>query len=411
MNLILPTSRGVVFLFVTAGSVMVALVNVGLATALTASSLSGIVISSFLLAMFSLYGIEIKRVPNQDGERGRRVFMPVTLINRARRYSQSIVIREACSFVEGGRNNYPAPPLAPGEELVVNRWMFAASRGYYKMKKITLIGGDPAGLFCSKRIFTLPGAIMIYPEIVPLTWLPIKLKKREMPAVEGRLLGISGQGQEFFGVRGYRSYDEVRFIHWKASASKRRLMVKEFEANTVDEVNILLDAELSSIGIDHNDNNFEFLLKTASSITGYLAEMYCRIQFITHGPGATVIRLHGDAAGVKTKIINALAVLEPQKVPFIELLDGELEHIFANSILYCLTMSEPDNLHQRFEALMERGIEIRWIYAPKEYFPMIIEPELPRKIKKGKIKTSSSGAVTPYVATFETDVSGMLRNE
>ncbi|MEI8246140.1 MAG: DUF58 domain-containing protein [Lentisphaerota bacterium] len=411
MNLILPTSRGVVFLFFTAGSVMVALVNVGLATALTASSLSGIVISSFLLAMFSLYGIEIKRVPNQDGERGRRVFMPVTLINRARRYRQSIVIREACSFVEGGRNNYPAPPLAPGEELVVNRWMFAASRGYYKMKKITLIGGDPAGLFCSKRIFTLPGAIMIYPEIVPLTWLPIKLKKREMPAVEGRLLGISGQGQEFFGVRGYRSYDEVRFIHWKASASKRRLMVKEFEANTVDEVNILLDAELSSIGIDHNDNNFEFLLKTASSITGYLAEMYCRIQFITHGPGATVIRLHGDAAGVKTKIINALAVLEPQKVPFIELLDGELEHIFANSILYCLTMSEPDNLHQRFEALMERGIEIRWIYAPKEYFPMIIEPELPRKIKKGKIKTSSSGAVTPYVATFETDVSGMLRNE
>ena len=161
MNLILPTSRGTVFLFVTVGSVLVALVNVGLATALTASSLSGIVISSFLLAMFSLYGIEIKRVPNQDGERGRRVFMPITLSNRTRRYRQSIVIREKCSFVEGGRNNFPAPPLAPGEELIVNRWMFAASRGYYKMKTITLIGGDPAGLFCRKRTFTLPGAVMI----------------------------------------------------------------------------------------------------------------------------------------------------------------------------------------------------------------------------------------------------------
>ena len=411
MNLILPTPRGTVFLFVTAGSVLVALVNVGLATALTASSLTGIVVSSFLLAMFSLYGLEIKRVPNQDGERGRRVFMPVTLVNRTRRYRQSIIIREKCSFVEGGRNNFPAPPLAPGEELIVNRWMFAASRGYYKMKTITLIGGDPAGLFCRKRTFTLPGAVMIYPEIVPLTWLPIKLRKREMPAVEGRLLGTSGQGQEFFGVRGYRSYDEVRFIHWKASASKRCLMVKEFEANTVDEVNILLDAELSSIGLDPNDSNFEFLLKTASSITAYLAEMYCRLQFITHGPAGTVIRLRGDAAGVKTKIINSLAVLEPQKVPLIELLDGELEHIYANSILYCLTMSEPDNLHQRFEALMERGIEIRWIYAPKEYFPVIIEPDEPRKIKKGKVKTSSHGAVSPYVATFETDVSGMLRNE
>ena len=60
---------------------------------------------------------------------------------------------------------------------------------------------------------------------------------------------------------------------------------------------------------------------------------------------------------------------------------------------------------------MERGIEIRWIYAPKEYFPMIIEPDEPRKIKKGKVKTSSHGVVSPYVATFETDVSGMLRNE
>ena len=411
MNLILPTARGVVFLFVTAGSVGVALVNVGLATALTASSLCGILFSSFIMALFSLYGMEVKRVPNRDGERGRRVFLPVTLINHTRRYRQSVVIREKCRFVEGGRNNFSAPPLAPREELVVDRWMPAASRGYYKLRKITLIGGDPAGLFCRRRAFALPGAVMIYPEVVPLGWLPIKLHKKAMPAAEGRLLGISGQGQEFFGIRGYRSYDEVRFIHWKASASKRQLMVKEFEANTVDEVNILLDAESASVGTDPNDSNFEFLIKTASSITSYMAEMYCRLQFITHGPGNTVIRLRGDAAGVKAKIISALAVLEPQKVPLIELLDGELEHIFANSIFYCLTMSEPDNLQQRFEGLIERGIEIRWIYAPKEYFPMIIEPDEPRKIKKGKVKVSPSGAVTPYVVTFETDISGMLRND
>ena len=411
MNLILPTARGIVFLFVTAGSAGVALVNVGLATALTASSLCGILFSSFILALFSLYGIEVKRVPNRDGERGRRVFLPVTLINRTRRYRQSVIIREKCPFVEGGTNNFPVPPLGPKEELIVDRWMPAASRGYYKLRKITLIGGDPAGLFSRRRTFLLTGAVMIYPEIASLTWLPIKIHKRAMPAVEGRLLGVSGQGPERFGIRGYRSYDEVRFIHWKASASKRHLMVKEFEANTVDEVNILLDAESASIGTDPNDSNFEFLIKTASSITSYLAEMYCRLQFITHGPGNTIIRLRGDAAGVKTKIISALAVLEPQKVPLIELLDGELEHIFANSIFYCLTMSEPDSLQYRFEGLMERGIEIRWIYAPKEYFPMIIEPDVPRKIKKGKVKINLSGAVSPYVATFETDVSGMLRND
>ena len=410
MIIVLPTLRGVMFAFAALGSLGIAFVNVSLGTALTAALLIGFVTASYMMALFSLFRIHVERRSNADGVSESRVNLPIVVINKSFYYRQAIVVSEKCGFTENHIFNCAVPPLKPREVLHIDRHIPTLKRGFFKLRKISLLGGDPAGLFRRRRTFSIPGEIMIYPKTVNISNLPIRFKRRTMPAPTGRLLGVAGQGLSFFGIREYRATDEMRFIHWKATAAKGKLMVKEFEANTVDRVIILLDSYYKSIGNDPDDNNFEFLIKTASSIISYLAEMYCNVYFYTVSDNNPPMHLSGDAVRLKTQIVSALTSLEPGKIMLDELLGGAMDSFPTNSIFYCLTMSEPREARKTLEMLPEHDIEVRWIYAPKQYFPAI-DPSEPRVITPGKLKINKTPNLSPFTATFKTDISAMLGNE
>ncbi|MDD5727212.1 MAG: DUF58 domain-containing protein [Victivallales bacterium] len=410
MIIIFPTLRGVIFTFAALGSICIALVNVSLGTALAAALLCGFVGSSYLLAMVSLFGVRVERRANADGVADTNVILPVVIVNRAFYHRQALVISEKCLFARDHVFNCAVPPLKPRESLLIKRQVLALKRGFFKLGKISVLGGDPAGLFRRRRTFRLPGEIMIYPAAVSVSNMPIRFRRQIMPSPTGRPLGIAGQGLSFFGIREYRPTDEMRFIHWKATAAKGKLMVKEFEANTVDRVIILLDSCYKSIGNDPDDNNFEFLIKTAASIIGYLAEMYCNISFYAVSETSELISLHGNAASLKSAIITTLTTLVPGHTRLDGLLTQALDSFPGNSICYLLTMSEPAETRKALEWLPEYDIEVRWIYAPKQYFPPI-DPSEPRIIVPGKLKINKSAGLSPFAVTFKTNIPMLLRNE
>ena len=410
MIIVLPTLRGVMFTFAALGSLGIALVNVGLGTALTTALLIGFVAASYLMALFSLFRVHIERRSNADAMADSTVNLPIMIINKSFYYRQAIVVSEKCGFTENHIFNCVIPPLKPHEKLHLDRKIPTLKRGFFKLKKISLLSGDPAGLFKRRRTFNIPGEVMIYPKTINISNLPIRFKRQIMPSPTGRLLGVAGQGLSFFGIREYRPRDEMRFIHWKATASQGKLMVKEFEANTVDRVVVVLDSYYKNIGNDPNDNNFEFLIKTSASIVEYLTEMYCNIYFYTASGKNPIMHLFGDAVRLKTDITSALTSLEPGNIMLDELLGQAMDSFPSNSIFYCLTMSEPVKSRKTLELLPEHDIEVRWIYAPKQYFP-VIDPSEPRVIIPGKLKINKTPNLSPFAATFKTDISAMLRNE
>jgi hypothetical protein len=410
MIMVLPTLRGVMFTFAALGSLGIALVNVSLGTALTAALLTGFVCASYLMALFSLFRVHVERRSNADGFTDSKVVLPLLIINKSFYYRQSIVVREKCPFTENQVFNYAVPPLKPYERLQIDRQIPAMKRGFFKLSRVYLLGGDPAGLFKRRRVFNIPGEVMIYPKTVSISNLPIRFKRRIMPAPTGRLLGIAGQGLSFFGIRDYRSTDEMRFIHWKATAAKGKLMVKEFEANTLDRVIILLDSYYKSVGNDPTDNNLEFLIKTAASMVEYLAEMYCNIYFYTVSGDGPMVHLFGDAVTLKKQVVSSLTSLEPGSMKLDDLLHEAMDSFPQNSIFYCLTMSEPKESRRSLELLPEHDIEVRWIYAPKQYFPAL-DPNEPRVIVPGKLKINKTPSLSPFAATFKTSISAMLHND
>lgn len=112
-------------------------------------------------------------------------------------------------------------------------------RGMYTLGPMTLVGGDPLGLFESRRALDQTAPFIVYPMTFPLDAI-------ELPS------GFLGGGQvirrrahfataNVRSVRLYQPGDALSRIHWPTTARRRELFTKEFELDPVADFWILLD--------------------------------------------------------------------------------------------------------------------------------------------------------------------------
>lgn len=113
----------------------------------------------------------------------------------------------------------------------------AVRRGVLAAEDVRLVSGDPAGFFRHSK--SLPGGevAVVFPRFASLA---DSLRVRE---VESFLTAPrAGQGGETFGVREYRPGDPLRRIHWRSSARRGELVVREMEPPGLRVAGLLLDA-------------------------------------------------------------------------------------------------------------------------------------------------------------------------
>lgn len=376
-----PTGRGLLFLFLTLAALAVAFMNSGLITAFTAAALSAMILSSFLMAHFSLAGVTLERsFPHQCHCKGD-LYIDIAVKNHLPFYRQEYLFLEDLPFLHSRQYAFTIPALAPNEKMNISFLLKAEKRGEYSLEDLFLCSGDPLGLFRKKKLFKLPAFLVIHPAVYPLESLAVVNNRGGLPNAEGRALNHAGKGPEFFGVRPYREGDEVRHIHWKSTASKGKLMVKEFEAAAVDQIVILLDTEKRNTSMEEIDNNFEFLISCASSITEYLSKKYCHLRFIaSDGLHEELHHISGDAASVKGRIQQTLTLIQNSNQKFSQVLAAAAESIMPGSIVYILSMSK-DSLAEYAGILEEQDCFCFWLYAPPQNFPPI-EKDKPRILKK-----------------------------
>ena len=369
-----PTAGGMLFLTAAAVALGSAFMNVGLITALAASLLAAFSLSGFIMSLFAAFGYEIRRESVQEGSCLDKIALPLTVRNRTFFFRQPCVIAEKLPFCRGGRLTVELPALKPFQTIRLEREIVAERRGHFHLNRIQLISGDPCGLFQVRRTFRLPGETAIHPRIRPLAELPAGAGSELSLNGDGRPQGRAGLGSEFFGVRPYRPGDEIRYVHWVLSASKRQLMVREFEAAAIDRIIVILDTEKKSVGLDPAENNFEALVSLAASISEYFATQYCYLTFLTILDGSLMM-INGDAAGVRVKLQELLTELQPGNVPLEHLMADVLENLPQNAMLYLLTMSARDPVKGMLRLLEDQDIRLHWICAAKEHFPVITEIE------------------------------------
>ena len=112
------------------------------------------------------------------------------------------------------------------------------ARGPLAADQARLESGDPLGLFRSRRDRAPEGVALVLPRFASLAE---QLDQRE---VESQLTVVrAGHGTDLYGVREYRSGDPLRRIHWRTSARRGELVVREFEPPGQRVLALLLDGD------------------------------------------------------------------------------------------------------------------------------------------------------------------------
>ncbi|HEX5415230.1 MAG TPA: DUF58 domain-containing protein [Chloroflexota bacterium] len=227
-------------------------------------------------------------------------------------------------------------------------------RGVYDLGPLRIAGTDPFGLFRFGRRFGPSRRVLIYPETFDLTGMVL-------PA--GNLFGgdkrKSGWHQTtpfVAGVRDYHAGDPVRHVHWPSSAKAGHLMVKEFDAEPVADVWLVLDLEARAQRGQGDESTEEYGVKIAASLARY---------YVTQGRAVGLVAISAQRLTIQpdrgqrqlTKLLEHLAVVHATGAqPIAEVLATESDRCSRNAAILVITPSLDERWPAVMRQLRDRGI-------------------------------------------------------
>lgn len=129
--------------------------------------------------------------------------------------------------------------LAPKRERHWAVRTICRRRGRFTLGPLSLVSGDPMGLFEFRRDLKVSSDIVVYPAMIPIpSFAPPLGQLPGGDAVRQRTHYIT---TNVAGVRDYAPGDSFNRIHWRSTARQGRLIVKEFELDPTADIWLLPD--------------------------------------------------------------------------------------------------------------------------------------------------------------------------
>jgi len=154
-------------------------------------------------------------------------------------------------------------------------------RGKYTVGSFVVYFFDPFGLFFFKKTFRVYSDVYVYPKTFRIKKFPA-LAKGILPWFGIETTWVSGDEDEFFGVREYKQGDPIKMIHWFSSARKNSLMVKQFQRQSYFRATIIFNLEKSKNFGEGKESIAEYIIKIAASVVKYLLSQNVSVEVIAH---------------------------------------------------------------------------------------------------------------------------------
>lgn len=247
----MPTREGTTALLL-AGAVFLLATNLasGLLFVLDALLVSLLVVGA-ATAHVPLRRLRVEqRAPARGVEGGP---LPVEITLESARGGRFFVVEGGWS---GARARALAPHVVPGIRLTVDLTVVPACRGRFSLDAVTVASRGPLGLFAARRKVPstgrvgASGRVTIWPRTRPVAR---GVMAHLIPVLEGGSSGVRArQAEDLYGVRDYRRGDNPAHIHWRSSARRGALVVREFERPVMPGAAVVvdLDSRQSAVQLD-----------------------------------------------------------------------------------------------------------------------------------------------------------------
>ena len=263
-------------------------------------------------------------------------------------------------------------------------------RGRFTLGPLSLISGDPLGLFEFRRDLEVSSDIVVYPAMIPIpSFAPPLGQLPGGDAVRQRTHYIT---TNVSGVRDYAPGDSFSRIHWRSTARTGRLIVKEFELDPTADIWLLPDMHgpvQYSLPIDEPEpqdpwiailqgrkrSEFEldplteeYVITVAASIAQHFVYKDRAVGMMAYAQSREVMQPDRSHRQL-TKVLETLAMVRAEgEIPLGQVLLGEGERLGRGVTLVVITPSLDPLWIAAARDIMRRGVRVIAVIVDPEGF-------------------------------------------
>ena len=334
--------------------------------------LAGLLVVSFVWSRVSLSGISLTRLARTHRGQVGVPFEEAFVLRNASRWSKVWLEIEDLSDLPGHRVSTVLTGFGAGHERKWPVRTICRDRGRFHLGPTRLLSGDPFGLFPAARYLAERQHVIILPMTLPLTSFSVPSGRRAGgEALRERTHQVTPNAA---GVRDYAPGDGFHRIHWRSTARRGRLIVKEFELDPMADAWLVVDASRVahwSLRAAPSPNvrprflpeaatlapsSLEYAVTAAASIGLYLLARGQSVGLMASGRTRQVIQPDRGAAQLY-RVLEALAVVDGDGAMDLEdLMKVEVPQIPRGSAAIVVTASPEERVLVAARHLERRGI-------------------------------------------------------
>ncbi|HMM97134.1 MAG: DUF58 domain-containing protein [Micrococcales bacterium] len=218
-----------------------------------------------------------------------------------------LMAEEAIDYALGDRPRFLIAGMRGGAAQEVQYTVRSHTRGVHRIGPLRVRVRDPFGLTLRTAAVSGHAEVVVLPRVLPLT------AGRSL----GRGIGSEGSiphmvalhGEDDQTVREYRDGDDLRRIHWPATARTGDLMVRQEDRPAKRRAVVLLDSRAVGHGGSGRSGSLEWSVTAAASIVVHLVEGAHAVHLLTADTGLDTGTRHDDTVDGS---LDTLARVRPE---------------------------------------------------------------------------------------------------
>jgi len=303
--------------------------------------------------------------------------------------------RLTCALAEERQKSILLNYLAPKSLLNLKYSCVCPQRGKYEIGPITVYFFDPCNLFFLKKVYYLYSEVYVYPRTFRVPRFP-ELTRGILPWFGINTTNLSGDEDDFYGLREYKPGDPVKRIHWISTARKNKIIVKEFQRQSFFRATIIFNLEKDKNFGEGKHSVAEYTIKIAASVAKYLIEKDISLEIIAHTEEVVHIPFN-KGAGHLEDILKFLTIAKAEsRVSTYELFQ-EFSRYIPNDSNLIVIMLDQDWKYLPAMLSLEKGSNVSVIPLILVSSTFLYSFDKQKLAKDVQIKLSQAFNITPIL--------------
>ncbi|SEF51106.1 Uncharacterized conserved protein, DUF58 family, contains vWF domain [Thermomonospora echinospora] len=238
---------------------------------------------------------------------GHEARVDLRLENVSRLPGGLLLVEDRVPYTLGGRARFVLDRIEPHGSRELSYRVRSDVRGRYQVGPLTVRLADPFGLVELVRSFSLADRLTVTPPLVELP--PGRLMGGWTGGGDSLARTVANAGEDDVAPREYRHGDDLRRVHWRATARRGELMVRREERHWQSSGTLFLDTRRHAYAGEGPAGSFEQAVSIAASLGVHLSRAGMGLRFVTDAG-----QVLSPSAAFEGALLDALAVVHPSTV-------------------------------------------------------------------------------------------------